>query len=671
MKNWESKIVSQLSRIYKICALLVTVVLILLLYPQRQTIRYDYTAGSVWNDSDLYAPFDFVVQSSQDEREQQLAIAKSQSLLYYYIDSSAAPMARQRLADYSQSHNLTPQKQRTLHKTLDSIYRIGFLEVTPDYGDMEAHTLVLLTGNTGSECKASDFVLPDDITNDLLLDSILVPNVRFDDTRTKLELDSWLSQTAFTSTMVKKGQLIVNKGEVVTAETAEIISSLDQERNRQLKQQYSTVGYYAGNFMLCLIALLAVYMFLKITRHKILEDNKQLTFVMVTIVIMVATTALVREVNEDWILMVPLCIAPILMRVFFDMRVALYLHLATIVIIANMVPNSYEFIFYQLIAGIMSIISVRKFEKRSSFFFVSLVIFVTYSLIYTCGVLSQFTTIQSINPARYVVFFINALLTLLAYPLIYLVEHIFGMVTDLTLLEISSTNTPALRELSRKAPGTFQHSMQVANISEDLVSEIGGNALLARVGALYHDIGKISAPLYYTENQNNGYNPHDELSYEDSARIITQHVKDGIDLARKYRLPGCVIDFIRTHHGTTYTGYFYAKQKEAHPGEPIDTSAFRYAGPTPFSRETAVVMLVDSVEAACKSMKFHDKETFDNLIDNIVNSKVEQRQLNNCDLTFSDLTKIKQMLKDKMLSIYHVRIAYPVSDDNEKQTENK
>jgi len=228
-------------------------------------------------------------------------------------------------------------------------------------------------------------------------------------------------------------------------------------------------------------------------------------------------------------------------------------------------------------------------------------------------------------------------------------------------LEISSTNTPALRELSRKAPGTFQHSMQVANISEDLINEIGGNSLLARVGALYHDIGKTVAPLNFTENQTSDFNPHDELDYEESARLITRHVSDGIELARKYRIPSIVVDFIRTHHGTTYTGYFYAKMQAEHPDGDFDQMAFRYPGPMPFTREMAVVMIVDSVEAACKSMKVHTQESIDQLVDRIVQGKIESGQLGNCDLTFGDISQIRRILKSKMLSIYHARIAYPVS----------
>jgi putative nucleotidyltransferase with HDIG domain len=380
---------------------------------------------------------------------------------------------------------------------------------------------------------------------------------------------------------------------------------------------------------------------------------------MLLILLVSALEALMVWYAPEWVLLVPLCIVPILMRVFFDMRVALYIHLTTVIILANLVPNSFEFIFYQLVTGMVSIIAVRNLEKRSQFFVLALVIFFCYSFIYTSGVLSQETNLHNLEGMRYVMFFLNALLTLMAYPLIYIFEKLFGITTDLTLLELSSTNNPALRELSRRAPGTFQHSMQVANIAEDLISEMGGNVLLARVGALYHDIGKTENPIYFTENQTSGFNPHNELDYAESAQIITQHVTAGLELASKYHLPAEVRDFIRTHHGTTYTGYFYAKEMERHPDGNFDASVFRYPGPRPYSRETAVVMIVDTVEAACRSMKVHTKESTDEMIDRLIDGKVKAGQLDNCNLTFGDISLIRKILKAKMMSIYHVRVEYP------------
>ena len=659
LKNIIFATVKHLPLLTKLLLMLVTSALIPLMFPSSgHGNHYDYAQGSIWRNDDLVAPFDFPVQRTPAEIEQQTNKAKAELTLYYHIDPSAHNRATEQLSLLAQNHK--ELNLRALRKTIDSIYSIGYIETPSDIPDFEHHTLILLDGNIGSEHTVADYINTIDITNRLLRDSILVPNIIYDANRTQLELDSRISQLTTSAGVVKQGQRIVAKGETVSAETARIIASLERENDNLYLQNYHPLGRYAGQLMLCIIAFIALYMFLKNTRHPILDDNRRVTFVMVLVLFMSALTALVSNQSPDLVLIVPLCIVPIMMRVFFDMRVALYVHVTTIIILANMVPNPFEFIFYQLIAGMMSIVAVRNFENRSKFFLVSGVIFLSYALIYTFGVLSQESTLNGITAGRYLVFFFNALLTLLSYPLIYLFARAFGPTTNLTLMELSSTNNPALRELSRNAPGTFQHAMQVANISEDLINEIGGNALLAKVGALYHDIGKVEAPLYFTENQNGGFNPHDELDYRESASIIIQHVRSGLELAKKYHLPPSVQDFIRTHHGTTVTGYFYAKQVNEHPDEPLNIADFQYPGPTPYSRETAVVMIVDSVEAACKSLKDHDSQSINQLVDRIVDSKISQNQLENCNLTFGDITRIRKMLKTKMLSIYHARISYPV-----------
>lgn len=657
LKDIISATVKHLPILTKLLLMLFTAALIPLMFPQSgQGEHYDYAEGGIWRSSDLVAPYDFTVLKSKDEMEQEMAAAKSNALLYYHVDSAAHLQAVKNLEAVALRHKGIDARQ--LRRSVDSIYRRGYVETPREMPDFENHTLVLLEGNIGSEHTAGEYVSAIDVSDTLLRDSILVPSIAYDANRTRLEMDSRLSLITVSTDRIRQGDLIVAKGEYITKEKAQVIASLEAENDNRYREHYNPAGRYAGQMILCIIALMALYMFLKNTRHPILENNQKVLFVLVQMLLMSAVTSLVVNTNADWVLIVPLCIIPVIMRIFFDMRVALYVHVTTIIILANMVPNSFEFIFYQLIAGMMSIVTVRNFESRSKFFVVSAVIFATYSLIYTFGVLSQESTLEGITANRYLIFFLNAVLTLLAYPLIYLFENIFSMTTNLTLLELSSTNTPALRELSRQAPGTFQHAMQVANMSEDIISEIGGNPLLAKVGALYHDIGKIEAPLYFTENQNSEFNPHNELDYVESARIITQHVRDGLTLARKYHLPASVCDFIRTHHGTTYTGYFYAKQQQEHPDD-CTPSDFRYPGPMPYSRETAVVMLVDSVEAACKSLKEHDEEHVNTMVDKIVFGKIEEGQMNNCNLTFGDITAIRTMLKKQIQSIYHSRIAYP------------
>lgn len=675
MKKLFNNIITHLSLIYKIVAMVVTSVLILLMFPHTdRATHYNYSVGSFWNDDDLYAPYDFAVQKSENEVEQEEQNIRQQSLLFYSIDSSAHSNASKRL----DNSTLGWQEKKQARYVLDAIYRIGYIEQPADVNDFANHTIVVLSGTVGAEHIGSDYITPNRVEEyvvrygwgthndadiesraELLRREILVPSICYDPIRTQLELDSRLSQIKYDSRMVQMGELIVAKGEYISEEKGQILASLENENNTRFASHYNATNHYIGQFLLCIIAFVALYMFLKIVKHHILDDDRKITFVLFSILMMAGFVALIERINPDLVLLAPVCMIPILMRVFFDMRVALYIELTTVIILGNLVPNSFEFIFYQLVTGMMSIVTVKGFERRSNFFIVSIAIFVTYSVIYTAGMLSQDTNLHGLDIQRYLIFFFNALLTLLSYPLIYIFEKVFGMTTALTLLEISSTNTPALRELSRRAPGTFQHCMQVANISEDVINEIGGNALLARVGALYHDIGKIKAPLYFTENQNTGLNPHNKLDYEESAQIITQHVRDGIELAKQYRLPNEVTDFIRTHHGTTRTGYFYTMWLNSHPGMTPDPTVFQYAGPAPFSRETAVVMLVDSVEAATHSLKEPTRENIQKMVNNIIDSKISDKQLNYCNITFGDITRIRELLAEKMANIYHVRVEYP------------
>ena len=630
-----SRTVRNLGLIYKITAMLITSCVIVLMFPHEgRGEKYDYKVGAVWRGSDLVAPFDYAVLKSAEEAQAEEVKERSEAILYYVKNEEKESKA---------------EKSKSLKWTLEE-------PVGDEYGTIDAdRKVVILEGNVGREYRMGDF----DWMDEGALAEGQEPDYVLDGNRTSLELQSRLSQLSYTSELVMAGEHIVSKGEMVTEERGRRIAALEAEEERRFSEGFSLWGRMGGQLLLAIIAFTALYMFLKNTRHRILEDNRKVLMVLVLVLLVSAMEALMVWEAPEWVLLVPMCVVPILVRVFFDMRVALYIHLTTVIILASLVPNSYEFIFYQLVTGMMSIIAVRNLEKRSQFFVLAGVIFVSYSLIYTAGVLSQDTNLEGLRMEKYLVFFLNAVLTLLAYPLIYVFERLFGMTTALTLMELSSTNNEALRELSRRAPGTFQHSMQVANIVEDLVSELGGDVLLAKVGALYHDIGKIQNPFYFTENQTSGFNPHDELDYEESARMITSHVTKGLELAEKYKLPSEVQDFIRTHHGTTYTGYFYAKEKERHPDGNFDVTAFRYPGPRPYSRETAVVMIVDSVEAACRSLKVHTKETTDTMIDNLIDGKIKEGQLDNCPLSYGDIAKMRKMLKTKMMSIYHVRVEYP------------
>lgn len=384
---------------------------------------------------------------------------------------------------------------------------------------------------------------------------------------------------------------------------------------------------------------------------------------------MIFMTMFVMKLNQDYLYVVPLCLTPILIRTFFDTKTSLYVFLVLIIIIGFSVPNSFEFVFYQLIVGMMAILSVEHLEKRAEFFNTALIIFFTYSVIYLAMSFIQGSMdLKQLDINRFIYFAINAILILFAFPIVFILEKMFGLVSEMSLMEYCNTNTKILRELSNKAPGTFQHSIQVANIAEDVIHQIGGNSLLVRAGALHHDIGKIMMPMCFIENQSGSANPLNDMTNEESSQIIISHVSNGVKLAHKYKLPEPIVDFIRTHHGTSTTKYFYYKEINEHPEAEIDKSKFSYKGPRPFSKETAVLMMVDSVEAASRSLKEHTEENINQLVDNIINGQIQDNQYDNANITFADIDKIRKILKHKLQSIYHVRIEYPINKkDNSKK----
>src|SRR5574344_2092378 len=484
------------------------------------------------------------------------------------------------------------------------------------------------------------------------------PLKMLDSVKNQAYLKMQLQSISPIKTNIKKGDIVIAKGERIDPDKYLIISKIKNDYNNRIASTSVKVQRMVGQYILVFISLIALLFFFKYISKDIYENNKKFLLILLVITLMVAVTAIIVRFDNKYIYIAPLCLTPIIIRTFFDSRSALYAFLVNILIIGFSVPNSFEFVFYQLMVGIMAIISMERLEKRSGFFRIAALAFCTYSVIYVALTLIQDGDIQKLNTYRFLYFGINAALTLFAFPIVYLFESLFGYVSELSLLEYSNTNNKILRELSVKAPGTFQHCVQVANLSEDLIHQIGGNALLTRVGALHHDIGKTIMPLFFIENQQTGFNPHNESSNEESAQIITSHVVDGVKLAHKYKLPEPIIDFIRTHHGSTKTKYFYNKQKLEHPELPIDENMFTYKGPKPFSRETAVVMMVDSVEAASRSLKDHSEKSISNLVDGIIDDQINNDQFSNSNITFRDITIIKQVLKKKLQAIYHTRIQY-------------
>ncbi len=492
-----------------------------------------------------------------------------------------------------------------------------------------------------------------------LLESALVHNVFYDDTLNQQAIEEKFATISPSIGMVQQGEKIIWRGDLITNEKYRVLMSFMKEYNRQLGDISPSHTIYTGQFILVSISIIVLSLFLRTFRRDVYDNNRKIILILVSIVFMVFLTSIVVKHSIDYLYLVPVCIIPIVIRSFFDNRLALYVHITTIILIGFMVPKSFQFVFLQFIAGIVSIFSMVTLQRRSQIFITSALIFLTYAAVFSGLSLVQRDSLYDFEYMNYAYFAGSAVLTLFAYPTIFMLEKIFGMSTDFSLLELSDTNNKLLRDLSMKAPGTFQHSLQVANLAEEAIIEIGGNPLLARTGALYHDIGKMDAPLYFTENQLTGVNPHEEIPYEESAEIIIKHIIKGVEKARKAGLPEYITDFIRTHHGTTTARYFYSMSVKNNEPDKIDREKFTYPGPKPFNKETSVLMMADSVEAASRSMSNPDEDSINDLVDNIIDNQVKEKQFDDANITFKDISSVKKIFKQTLKNIFHVRITYP------------
>jgi cyclic-di-AMP phosphodiesterase PgpH len=668
---------------------MVSLVVLVSFFPKEAKFKFEYNRGRPWMHQDLIAPFDFAVLKPADEIERERNDILQNKTLYFDFKIEVNEQARKSFIDrferdwtakYPDAVSEPTLKKNTFEAGLNMLNKIhsrGVLQSIPQIEDRTTNSgIMLIIQNVAERASINDFYSVQTAYDDMikmlekvdgidksLLKTILgesvSQNIFFNDRVTNAELQQRLERISTTRGMIQEGERIISKGEVVTPARYQLLESLRTEYETRIGIHSNYYLIFAGQVILVALSLFVLGMFLYVFRKEVLDDNKKVILILLTIVLMIFITSITLGFGEEYIYIVPLCIAPLLIRVFFDTRLALYVFLITIILIGFLVPNSFQFVFMQLITGIITIFSIVSLHRRAQFLLTSLVIFISYSTIYTGLNLIQEGSFEAIKPLNYAMFGGSALLLLLSYPLIYVLEKLFGLVTDVTLLELSDTNSKLLRELSMKAPGTFQHSMQVANLAEECIYVIGGNALLARTGALYHDIGKMDNPMYFIENQVTGVNPHDELTYEESAGIIIGHVINGIEKAKKAKLPDQIIDFIRTHHGTRKVDYFYLMQQKENPDEVVDERHYTYPGSIPFSKETSVVMMADSVEAASRSLKAVDEKTISALVESIINKQMETGQFINSDITLRDITKIKKILKRKLMNIYHLRIEYP------------
>ena len=666
--------------VYKLLLFIITTFLIVYVFPKSGKFKYSFEKGKPWQSENLYAPFDFAIQKENKELEAERIQIEQSSLIYLMLNEDAQ---RNTLANYDERYtlfvdSLTQLENPSIYENgkliIQRLYQRGLLSQVLDYGD--DRTAVILAGRNqvasksfGSLLKQGSFKpfleeelnkmdLKEHATSLLgLFFEIIEPNLTLDEVLTKKALEEELTALSKVRGNVEKETLIISKGEVVQGEKFAILKSLqDEYENRAWDQTnyYWIVGAYT---LLVSLALLMLLLFLKKYRSEVFANNTKVTFIFFNIFVIILCTTFVIKYNAIYVYLVPICIIPLILKAFFDARLGLFAHVITVLLLGFIVPNNYEYMFLQIIAGIVTILTVSELYKRANLFISVGQITLIYIVAYFAFFILHEGTINTLNWETFVLFILCGLATLFVLPLIYMYEKMFGLVSDVSLLELSDTNSKLLKELSNKAPGTFHHSLNVANLAEAAANEIGANAMLVRVGALYHDIGKMKNPTFFTENQSTLINPHNELQPLESAKIIIDHVINGIEIARKYNLPDRIIDFIRTHHGTSLVYYFYKKQKEN--DVEVNESKFRYLGPKPFSRETAILMMCDSVEAASKSLKEPTTVKINDFVERVIDGQMQQEQFANADITFKEIMTIKKVLKHKLANIYHLRIEYP------------
>lgn len=683
IKNIVEKIRHSYYGIMKVLAFVLALAIVVLLMPRNVKFKYEYQKMRPWPHETLYAPFNFPIYKSDEvvRKEREEALKNIEPIFIY--DALGTENGREKLLkDFDYQWNDTIGRRDYYENMVLNIY--DYIEnnglvakSNRDKSFRAEETIVVVRNKVQTKCKyedlntmatasayiqsqlvsISDYKTMQLINN--LLHNSLRPNVIYSESMTKQAEKMAVDNIMLTFGMVQKDELIIMEGELVTEDKYQIINSLQREYTDIAAKNFFSRNYMLyGQLLLVSIVFVALYLTLRLLRGDIFEQLRYINLILLLMLFTIVPSLLLLKYAPTFFFLMPVAIMAMLLMTFFDARISIIVQVMTLIIISLAVPNPFQYFFVQLLVSFVAIFSMTKRTRRASYFGTSLAVFVTYVVVYIGMTLIFDGGFDSFNWLYIVIYAGNAFLTMLTLPLAFLFERIFGFVTDLSLLELSNTNSPLLRKLSSEAPGTFQHAMQVADLCEEVIYNIGGNALLARTGAMYHDIGKTRNPFYFIENQNGKYNPHDDVSYVESAQIIISHVIDGIEICREYRIPEQIIDFVRTHHGTRRTEYFYQMELRENP-DGVDEEEFKYPGPVPFSKETAVLMMCDAVEAASRSMKDKTEDSLNKLVDNIIDGQMKANQFDNTDITFHDITVTKKVLKKKLMSIYHVRIAYP------------
>ena len=685
IKDFFLKLVHSYQTISKIFIFLCAVILVVWQMPRTVKFKYEYQKMKPWQYESLYAPFNFPIYKTAEEIKLEEDDYLKDSYPIFTYDNVITKQNREKmLADFdtkwtgNQADKL--KNKQLLERLYDTIENQGIISNISSLENMKPESMIDVVRDRVVKTRqvrdfytmktATDFISDHLLNADESIDKAMInrlllahihQNIIYSEDLTEQAREQAKSSISLTFGMVQKDELIINEGEIVTEERYNILNSL--------KTEYASID--SGNFfnrnlnlygqiLLVFVIFSSLFLGLRLLYSDIFKESRSINLIIIVMLMMIIPSFIIIRLYPDMIYVMPLTILAMLMVTFFNIRVAIYVQTITLIIISLAVPNPFQFFIIQYFVSLVSIFVLGKNTSRSRYFVTYASIFISYIVLKVSVSLTLDGGLDNFTWNDVGTFAMNTLFTMLTLPLAYMLEKVFGFVTDMTLLELSNTNSPLLRKLSSEAPGTFQHVMQVADLCEEALFAIGGNMLLARTGAMYHDVGKLKNPLFFTENQHGKYNMHNEMSYYESSQIIINHVLDGIEICRKYHVPEQIIDFARTHHGTRRTEYFYQMELKENPDIEVNEADFRYHGPIPFSKETAVLMMADSVEAASRSLNEKTEESISKLVDGIIDAQVNDNQFINTDLTFRDITTIKKVFKKKLMNIYHVRIAYPV-----------
>ncbi len=681
--------------LYRIIIFLVVSSMVLYLFPREGKFKYEFRKGEPWGYDLLVAPFNFpIYKTERDLSAEKDSLLKSYTP-YYEVDTSYYGSLKQQLdARFSSEWNKIRLKDTTrldgeeevyataLSNIIKNVYNQGVMSFAEQnrLKINSTHNVVIVTSNYARTIRLDKVLNPrtsyeaivanvngekdnfpylNEIVSKMDLNNFLRSNLEFNKELSQKAREDILVNISTTSGLVQAGERIVDRGEIVRDDTYKELESFKIEYERKVGSPEQRISLMAGQSILILLLLGSLLLFLKLYRHDIYAESKSVIFIYLNILLFVLLASFLHKMPYWTIFVLPFAIVPITLRTFFDSRTAIFVNIIMVILVSFFASSSFVFVLLQITAGIAGAFSLKTLYRRDQLFKASGVVFVVYSVMYISIHLIQEGDIKTVDPYYFAYFGANSLLLLFAYPLIYIEEKLFGYLSDVTLMELSDTNNELLRKLSEKAPGTFQHSIMVSNLAQEAAIRTGANPLLARTGALYHDIGKIANPVYFTENQTTGHSPHDNMDEKSSAKMIIDHVEGGVKLAQKYNLPEPIIHFIRTHHGKSQAKFFYIKYKEKHEGEDVDPVDFTYPGPNPFSKEMAIMMMADAVEASSRSLKEYSNETINAHVEKIIESQVKENFFRHAPITFLDIEIIKDCFKEKLKNIYHTRIQYP------------